>query len=73
MAKFGIGDFLSLSDGQNIYEVIATNPHKNGCYYHLQCKQYCDFEDLGDGIRIYGFEHCVWITNFFDYKFKLFS
>lgn len=73
MPKFGIGDLISLDGGQNTYEVIATNPHKNGCYYHLQCKQYYGFEDLGDGIGIYGFDHCVWITNFFDYQFNLIS
>lgn len=71
MPKFGIGDKIKKSDGVNTYEVIATTPNERGCYYHLHCIEYFQFEDLGDGLGVYGFDQCIWISNFFDYMLKL--
>lgn len=68
---FGIDDKIKLNDGNNVYQIIGSYPSENGCMYHLQCIEFYEFEDLGDGIGIYGHDHQIWISNFFDYKFKM--
>ena len=65
--KFGIGDKIKLLDGDNIYEIIGTG----GGNYELLCLEYYAPEDLGDDVKLFGYNQTVWISGFFEYLFKL--
>lgn len=55
----------SIENLGNVYKVLQID----GQYVELQCILFYGFENLGDGIGIYGIEQTAWTTKFFDYMF----